>query len=108
MYRWAAIAFPPRSIPQPTPLELMAFIQQLRELSGGKPVGFKLCVGRKHEFLAIVKAMLTSGITPDFIVVDGKRGRHRRGAIGVHRSYGYATAGGPFFRAFRAGGGRIA
>ena len=57
-----------------TPLELMAFIQQLRQLSGGKPVGFKLCVGRKHEFLAIVKAMLTTGITPDFIVVDGKEG----------------------------------
>ena len=57
-----------------TPLELMAFIQQLRELSGGKPVGFKLCVGRKHEFLAIVKAMLKTGITPDFIVVDGKEG----------------------------------
>ena len=57
-----------------TPLELMAFIQQLRQLSGGKPVGFKLCVGHKHEFLAIVKAMLTTGITPDFIVVDGKEG----------------------------------
>jgi len=57
-----------------TPIELMAFIQQLRELSGGKPVGFKLCVGRKHEFLAIIKAMLSTGITPDFIVVDGKEG----------------------------------
>jgi len=57
-----------------TPMELMAFIQQLRELSGGKPVGFKLCVGRKHEFLAIVKAMLKTDITPDFIVVDGKEG----------------------------------
>ena len=57
-----------------TPMELMAFIQQLRGLSGGKPVGFKLCVGRKHEFLAIVKAMLQTDITPDFIVVDGKEG----------------------------------
>jgi glutamate synthase domain-containing protein 2 len=57
-----------------TPLELMDFIQQLRELSGGKPVGFKLCVGRKHEFLAIIKAMLKTDITPDFIVVDGKEG----------------------------------
>jgi glutamate synthase domain-containing protein 2 len=57
-----------------TPLELLAFIRQLRELSGGKPVGFKLCVGHAHEFLAIVKAMLESGITPDFIVVDGKEG----------------------------------
>lgn len=57
-----------------TPLEMMAFIRQLRELSGGKPVGFKLCVGHAHEFLAIVKAMLESGTTPDFIVVDGKEG----------------------------------
>lgn len=57
-----------------SPLELMAFIRQLRELSGGKPVGFKLCVGHAHEFLAIVKAMLQTGITPDFIVVDGKEG----------------------------------
>ncbi len=57
-----------------TPLELMAFIKQLRELSGGKPVGFKLCIGQKHEFLAMVKAMLKTGITPDFIVVDGKEG----------------------------------
>jgi glutamate synthase domain-containing protein 2 len=57
-----------------TPLELMAFIQQLRELSGGKPVGFKLCIGQRHEFLAVVKAMLHTGVTPDFIVVDGKEG----------------------------------
>lgn len=57
-----------------TPLELMAFVRQLRVLSGGKPVGFKLCIGHAHEFLAIVKAMLQTGITPDFIVVDGKEG----------------------------------
>jgi glutamate synthase domain-containing protein 2 len=57
-----------------TPLELMAFIKQLRELSGGKPVGFKLCIGQRHEFLAVVKAMLKTGVTPDFIVVDGKEG----------------------------------
>lgn len=57
-----------------TPLELMAFIAQLRKLSGGKPVGFKLCIGHAHEFLAVVKAMLATGITPDFIVVDGKEG----------------------------------
>jgi len=57
-----------------TPLELIEFVKQLRELSGGKPVGFKLCIGRKHEFLAIVDAMLKTGVTPDFIVVDGKEG----------------------------------
>lgn len=57
-----------------TPLEMMAFIKQLRELSGGKPTGFKLCVGQPVEFLAVVKAMLESGVAPDFIVVDGKEG----------------------------------
>jgi len=57
-----------------TPLELLAFIVRLRELSGGKPVGFKLCIGHAHEFLAIIKAMLETGVTPDFIVVDGKEG----------------------------------
>ena len=57
-----------------TPLELMAFIVRLRELSGGKPVGFKLCVGHPWEFMAMVKAMLRTGVTPDFIVVDGAEG----------------------------------
>ena len=57
-----------------TPLEMMAFIAQLRELSGGKPVGFKLCIGQKTEFMALCKAMLESGVTPDFIVIDGKEG----------------------------------
>ncbi|MGB8817697.1 MAG: FMN-binding glutamate synthase family protein [Rhizobiaceae bacterium] len=57
-----------------TPLELVGFIKHLRELSGGKPVGIKLCIGQRHEFLAVVKAMLQTGVTPDFIVVDGKEG----------------------------------
>ncbi|MGN8261483.1 FMN-binding glutamate synthase family protein [Pseudomonas sp. SMSB3] len=57
-----------------TPLELMQFIAQLRELSGGKPVGFKLCLGHPWEFMGIAKAMLETGIVPDFIVVDGKEG----------------------------------
>ena len=57
-----------------TPLEMMAFITKLRELSLGKPVGFKLCVGHPWEFLGICKAMLQTGVTPDFIVVDGKEG----------------------------------
>ena len=57
-----------------TPREMMDFITQLRELSGGKPVGFKLCVGHPWELMAIVKAMLETGILPDFIVVDGKEG----------------------------------
>jgi glutamate synthase domain-containing protein 2 len=57
-----------------TPLEMMAFIERLRELSGGKPVGFKLCIGHPWEWFGLVKAMLQSGVTPDFIVVDGAEG----------------------------------
>jgi glutamate synthase domain-containing protein 2 len=57
-----------------TPVELMEFVAKLRELSGGKPTGFKLCIGHPWEWFAIVKAMLQTGITPDFIVVDGAEG----------------------------------
>ncbi|WP_326535228.1 FMN-binding glutamate synthase family protein [Pseudorhodoferax sp.] len=57
-----------------TPLEMMRFIAELRRLSGGKPVGFKFCLGHPWEWFAIVKAMLQTGITPDFIVVDGAEG----------------------------------
>ncbi|ASJ73554.1 FMN-binding glutamate synthase family protein [Granulosicoccus antarcticus] len=57
-----------------TPLELLDFVEQLRELSGGKPVGFKLCIGRRDEFLAICKAMKQTGKVPDFITVDGGEG----------------------------------
>src|SRR5690606_27867465 len=57
-----------------TPLEMLAFIAKLRALSGGKPVGFKLCIGHPWEWFAIAKAMLQSGVTPDFIVVDGAEG----------------------------------
>lgn len=57
-----------------TPLELMAFIAKLRRLSGGKPVGIKLCIGHPWEWFAMVKAMMHSDITPDFIVVDGAEG----------------------------------
>ncbi len=57
-----------------TPIELLQFVAQLRDLSGGKPVGFKLCVGKRREFLAVCKAMVKTGITPDFIAVDGGEG----------------------------------
>jgi len=57
-----------------TPREMMEFVRHLRDLSGGKPTGFKLCVGKRHEFLGVVKAMLATGITPDFITVDGAEG----------------------------------
>jgi glutamate synthase domain-containing protein 2 len=57
-----------------TPIEMMQFIATMRKLSGGKPAGFKLCIGHPWEFLAICKAMLETDIYPDFIVVDGKEG----------------------------------
>jgi len=57
-----------------TPIEMMKFIDRLRDLSGGKPTGFKLCIGHVWEWFGIAKAMLETGITPDFIVVDGAEG----------------------------------
>ena len=57
-----------------TPRELVRFIARMRELAGGKPAGFKLCLGDTSEFLAICKAMLEEGTTPDFIIVDGAEG----------------------------------
>jgi len=57
-----------------TPVEMMHFLQQLRTLSGGKPTGIKLCIGHPWEWFAMTKAMLHTGITPDFIVVDGAEG----------------------------------
>jgi glutamate synthase domain-containing protein 2 len=57
-----------------TPRELVRFIAHMRELAGGKPTGFKLCVGPRFQVLAICKAMAEEGVTPDFIVVDGAEG----------------------------------
>ena len=65
---------PPSHSAFATPIELLQFIARLRELSGGKPVGFKLAIGHPWEWFAIVKAMLQTGIAPDFIVVDGGEG----------------------------------
>ncbi len=56
------------------PIGLLEFIARMRDLSGGKPAGFKLCIGHPWEFLAICKAMIETGISPDFIVIDGKEG----------------------------------
>ena len=57
-----------------TPIGLLEYVARLRELSGGKPIGFKLCIGIKSEFLSICKAMVESGIYPDFITIDGAEG----------------------------------
>ena len=68
------VVSPPAHSTFDTPTGLLEFVSELRQLSGGKPVGFKLCIGNKSEFLAICKAMLATGITPDFITVDGAEG----------------------------------
>ncbi len=57
-----------------TPRELVRFLAEMRRLAGGKPTGMKLCIGARHEFLAICKAMIEEGTGPDFIVVDGSEG----------------------------------
>ena len=57
-----------------TPDELLNFVEKLRKLSGGKPIGIKLCIGHPWEFIAIVKAMVDSGKVIDFVTVDGSEG----------------------------------
>jgi len=68
------VVSPPYHTAFNNPIGLMDFIKKLRELSGGKPIGFKLCVGHKSEFLAICKAMIKTNTYPDFITVDGGEG----------------------------------
>ncbi len=65
---------PPAHSAFSSPVEFMHFIKNLRDLSAGKPIGFKLCVGKKQEFIDICKSMLSTGIKPDFITVDGGEG----------------------------------
>lgn len=71
---WQDCISPPQHSAFKTPIELLQFVAQLRELSGGKPVGIKLTIGHAWEWFAIAKAMLKTNITPDFIVVDGAEG----------------------------------
>jgi glutamate synthase domain-containing protein 2 len=71
---YTLVASPPFHSAFNTPKELIQFVQKLRELSGGKPVGFKLCIGHKSEFISICKAMMALDIYPDFITVDGGEG----------------------------------
>jgi len=68
------VASPPFHRAFTTPLEFVAFIKQLRALSGGKPIGFKFCIGQKNEFISLCKAMIETKIYPDFITVDGGEG----------------------------------
>ena len=71
---WIDCVSPARHAAFDTPIGMLHFIERLRALSGGKPTGFKLCIGHPWEWFAIAKAMLETGITPDFIVVDGAEG----------------------------------
>ncbi len=57
-----------------SPKELCGFIKTLRESSGGKPVGIKLCIGRESEFMSLCKAMIETKIYPDYISIDGAEG----------------------------------
>ena len=75
------IVSPPAHTAFRTPLELIDFIDQLRQLSGGKPIGFKLCIGSKREFLSICKAMVERDDGPDFIIVDGSEGGTGAGPV---------------------------
>lgn len=68
------VVSPPSHSAFSTPTEFVGFIATLRRLSGGKPVGFKLCVGARTEFLSICKAIVATGIAPDFVIVDGAEG----------------------------------
>lgn len=68
------VASPPAHSAFSNAQELLWFLAKLRHLSGGKPVGFKLCIGNKHEFRSICQAMITTGVLPDFITIDGAEG----------------------------------
>lgn len=80
-----------------TPMQLLRFISQLRDLSGGKPVGIKLCIGRKSEFLALCKAMVQTGEHPDFITVDGGEGGTGAAPLEFANSVGYPLEEGLVF-----------
>ena len=68
------VVSPPAHETFETPIEMLEWMQKLRTMTGGKPVGFKMCVGRKSEFYSVCKAMLKTGLYPDFITVDGSEG----------------------------------
>jgi len=88
---------PPSHSAFDSPTGLLEFISRLRELSGGKPIGFKVCIGDKTEFLAVCKAMLETGITPDFITIDGGEGGTGAAPIEFTNSVGMPLREGLFF-----------
>lgn len=88
---------PPAHAEFRSPRGLLEFVARLRTLSGGKPVGFKFCVGRRSEFLGICKAMLDTGITPDFITVDGAEGGTGAAPVELTNSVGMPMRDGLLF-----------
>ncbi len=94
---YEAVLSPPFHKAFNTPVGLLQFIKKCRDLSGGKPVGFKLCVGHKSEFLAICKAMVETGIRPDFISVDGGEGGTGAAPIEFSNSVGVPSREGLTF-----------
>ena len=88
------VVSPPGHTAFSTPLEMVAFIQKLRTLSKGKPIGFKLCIGHKSEFVAICKAMVKTGIYADFITVDGGEGGTGAAPLEFSDSVGMPLRGG--------------
>ncbi len=91
------VVSPPAHTAFSSPLGLLEFVSKLRVASGGKPVGFKLCIGRKTEFMAICKAMIESGITPDFVTVDGGEGGTGAAPIELTNSVGMPLRDGLIF-----------
>jgi glutamate synthase domain-containing protein 2 len=79
------------------PRGLLEFVAKLRELSGGKPVGFKLCIGHRTEFLSICKAMIELGIKPDFVTVDGAEGGTGAAPLELSNSVGMPMRDGLLF-----------
>jgi glutamate synthase domain-containing protein 2 len=92
-----SVISPPAHSAFSTPIEFLYYIQHLRDLSGGKPVGFKLCVGKTREFISIVKAMRKTGLTPDFITVDGGEGGTGAAPLEFSNYVGYPLNDGLIF-----------
>jgi len=91
------VVSPPSHSAFDDPIGLLRFVEKLRGLSGGKPVGFKLCIGNMVEFLCIVKAMLQTGITPDFITIDGGEGGTGAAPVELTNSVGMPLRDGLIF-----------
>lgn len=91
------VVSPPAHSSFDTPAGLLRFLVDLRNLSGGKPVGFKLCIGNQSEFLGICKAMVETGVTPDFITVDGSEGGTGAAPVELTNSVGMPLRDGLVF-----------